>query len=89
MKLVLSVSGGVTGIPKESIVELNSLDVKTRDLLLEYFNKTPVPNANMNFMERWILDDNREVSVQRQRLPSQLQLLYDKMKKELKYIKNN
>jgi hypothetical protein len=87
MKLTLSVGGGFTGLVKQSVIELEAVDAKTKKQVLEYFKKTP-PQQPVNMMESWVLDEKKEVAIVQKMLSPELRRLYLKMKKNLQYLKH-
>jgi hypothetical protein len=89
MKLILSVSGGITGIPKESSLELSTLDKKTREELLQYFRENPAAKQESTFSECWVLDNGQETPIRKKEMPAVLEKLYTEMKKDLQYKKTD
>ncbi len=86
MKLTLTAGGGVTGLTKEYSIDLTPLKDATRRALLEYINNSGAVRPS-HFNESWILDDGKEVPIDKDRMNDELKDLYDHMKKNLNYPK--
>ncbi len=85
MKLTLSISGGFTGLTKTYSVDIRSLDKKTRDSLVNYINKKSSPAPATPLAPCWSLDDNKEITIETKELTPELKVLFEAMKKELRY----
>lgn len=86
MKLTLSSGGGFTGLTKEHSIDTGALDDKTHSALMEYMNSsTAKPPGNVN--EQWLLDDNKEVPIDLDKMDPHLVKLYNDMRSKLAYVK--
>ena len=85
MKLTLSISGGFTGLMKTYSIDMQSLDKKTRDLLISYINKKLSTVPATPLAPCWSLDDHKEITIETKELTPELKVLFEAMKKELRY----
>ena len=86
MKLTLSVGGGVTGLFKEHTIDVNVLDERTRTSLINYIHNRKEVRSK-NFTESWIINNEEEIPIDRNKMNPELRQLYMSMKNNLQYPK--